>query len=356
MSMPSTRKRVFALMVKESRQLGRDRATLGMLLGIPLLQIALFGGAIELAPHRLDIRIIASDTGAYTRIERVIAATGASVRLSRSSSGAAAQAALARGQALVVIDADAHPAVVYLDATNPVLATQAELTIERVLGSISGPVEDEAPAFSVRRLYNPGLTTPPFMVTGLIGVILTMSVVMMSALSVARERERGTLEGLLAAQVTPGELWMGKFAPYVLLGLVQAAFVLAVARFLFHIVPVGSVLLLGLGTLMFAIANVALGFLFSCIARVQMQAMQMTFFFFLPSSLLSGFMFPFDAMPRWAQLLAETLPLTHYLRIARGLVLRGVDTPFVLAELLPIALFAACVSIAALLVARRNIA
>jgi ABC-2 type transport system permease protein len=194
------------------------------------------------------------------------------------------------------------------------------------------------------------------MVTGLIGVILTMSVVMMSALSVARERERGTLEGLLAAQVTPGELWMGKFAPYVLLGLVQAAFVLAVARFLFHIVPVGSVLLLGLSTLMFAIANVALGFLFSCIARVQMQAMQMTFFFFLPSSLLSGFMFPFAAMPRWAQVLAETLPLTHYLRIVRGVVLRGVDMPFVLAELVPIAVFAVCASIAALLVARRSIA
>jgi ABC-2 type transport system permease protein len=149
---------------------------------------------------------------------------------------------------------------------------------------------------------------------------------------------------------------MGKFAPYVLLGRVQAAFVLAVARFLFHIVPVGSVLLLGLSTLMFAIANVALGFLFSCIARVQMQAMQMTFFFFLPSSLLSGFMFPFAAMPRWAQLLAETLPLTHYLRIVRGLVLRGIDTPFVLAELVPIAVFAVCASIAALLVARRNIA
>jgi len=356
MSKPSMRKRVFALMAKESRQLGRDRATLGMLLGIPLVQIALFGGAIELAPHRLDIRIIASDTGYYTRLERLVAATGASVLLSRSSSGAAAQAALARGQALVVIDVDAHPAVVYLDATNPVLATQAELTIERVLGSISGPVEDEAPAFSVRRLYNPELRTPPFMVTGLIGVILTMSVVMMSALSVARERERGTLEGLLAARVTPGELWMGKFAPYVLLGLVQAAFVLAVARFLFHIVPTGSVLLLGLSTLTFAIANVALGFLFSCIARVQMQAMQMTFFFFLPSSLLSGFMFPFAAMPRWAQLLAETLPLTHYLRIVRGLVLRGVDTAFVLAELVPIAVFAVCASIAALLVARRNIA
>ncbi len=180
---------------------------------------------------------MASDTGAYTRVERVIAATGASVRLSRSSSGAAAQTALARGQALAVIDVDAHPAVVYVDATNPVLATQAELMIGRVLESISGPVEIPTPAFSVRRLYNPGLTTPPFMVTGLIGVILTMSVVMMSALSVARERERGTLEGLLAAQVTPGELWMGKLAPYVVLGLVQAAFVLAVARFLFHIVP-----------------------------------------------------------------------------------------------------------------------
>ncbi len=353
---PAALIRVTALMLKESRQLLRDRATFGMLIGIPILQIALFGCAIELSPHSLQISVIAADSQRFARVQRALAPYEGAVRISRAERQSA-EAALRRGLALMVIDMDVHPPVVHLDATDPVLATQAEWMIDRVVHSVSGPVEDDAavPSFHVNRLYNPTLRTQPFMVSGLIGVILTMSLVMMSALTIARERERGTLDGLLTTPVRPLELWVGKLAPYVLLGIVQAALVLLIARFAFHIYPAGSILLLGIGTLVFAIANLALGFLFSCVARQQMQAMQMTFFFFLPSSLLSGFMFPFSAMPRWAQWLAEALPLTHYLRIVRGILLRGVDAVFVFNELVPIGIFAACATAASLLVWRRTI-
>jgi ABC-2 type transport system permease protein len=350
--------RVTALMLKESRQLLRDRATFGMLLGIPILQIALFGCAIELAPHSLDISVVAADPQRFLRMQRLLAPYEGSSHVSHAASHSAATAALKRGTTLMVVDTDAIPPVVYLDATDPVLATQAELMIDRFARSTSGPVEEDAaaPLFYVNRLYNPGFRTQPLIVSGLLGVILTMSLVMMSALTISRERERGTLDGLLTTPVRSLELWVGKLAPYLMLGIIQAALVLLIARFAFHIFPAGSILLLGIGTLVFAIANLALGFLFSCVARQQMQAMQMTFFFFLPSSLLSGFMFPFSAMPRWAQWFAETLPLTHYLRIVRGLVLRGVDANFVFEEILPIAIFAACATGASLLVWRRNFA
>jgi ABC-2 type transport system permease protein len=183
-----------------------------------------------------------------------------------------------------------------------------------------------------------------------------MSLIMMSALTLARERERGTLEGLLTTPVRAAELWVGKLSPYVALGLLQATLVLLIARFAFDIYPVGSLFLLAAATFVFAIANLALGFMFSCLARQQMQAMQMTFFFFLPSSLLSGFMFPFDAMPRWAQGLGEILPLTHYLRIVRGLLLRGVDAAFVVNEMWPVGLFATGAAAASLIIWRRSIA
>ena len=166
-----------------------------------------------------------------------------------------------------------------------------------------------------------------------------MTLVMMSALTVARERERGTLDGLLTSAARPAEVWAGKLLPYIVLAGLQSTLVLIAARIAFGIAVQGSLGLLYAATLVFATANLSLGFLFSCLARQQMQAMQMSFFFFLPSSLLSGFMFPFIAMPAWAQRLGEILPLTHFLRIVRGIMLRGVDTAFVLGELLPIAVF-----------------
>lgn len=351
--------RILALLVKETRQLIRDRATLGMLLGIPILQIALFGCAIELSPRTLAITVVAADPHTGDRVERLLDLGRGFAQVRRERSLDAARVALARGATLLVVDADATPRVVYLDATDPVLAAHAERLIERFVHSISGPVDEdaaEAPPLRIERLYNPQARTQPFLVSGLLGVILTMSLVMMSALTIARERERGTLEGLLAKPVRPLELWAGKLAPYLLIAVIQAAFVLLVARFGFDIRPVGSITLLFGATLVFAVANLALGFFFSCLAAQQTQAMQMTFFFFLPSSLLSGFMFPFSAMPQWAQSLGEILPLTHYLRIVRGLVLRGVDTAFVEGEMLPIALFAGVMTVLSLIAWRRTIA
>jgi len=354
---PRALTRIGALMLKESRQLLRDRATFGMLLGIPILQIALFGCAIELSPRSLAVTVVVADLDRFLRLQRLIQSDGLAAHLQQSASRSSAMKALSRGKTLIVVDADANPPVVYLDATDPVLSTQAELIFERLAHSVSGPVDDDAtPPFVIQRLYNPGARTQPFLVSGLVGVILTMSLVMMSALTLARERESGTLEGLLTTPVRAVELWAGKLSPYVVLGLVQAVFVLLIARFAFDILPVGSLLLLAVATFAFAIANLALGFMFSCLARQQMQSMQMTFFFFLPSSLLSGFMFPFDAMPRWAQRLAETLPLTHYLRIVRGLILRGVDATFVVDELWPLALFAMCATATSMLIWRRSIA
>ncbi len=355
----TTPTRMLALLIKEARQLVRDRATLGMLLGIPILQIALFGCAIELAPRALAITVVSADAETSARVEHLLSLGTSLAQVQHETSLAVARAELARGATLLVVDADARPLDVYLDGTDPVLAAHAENVIERFVRSVSGPLEEggsDAPPLRVTRLYNPQARTQPFLVSGLLGVILTMSLVMMSALTIARERERGTLEGLLAMPVRPFELWAGKLAPYVLIGIVQAAFVLLVARFGFDIRPVGSVTLLFCATLLFAVSNLALGFLFSCLAQQQTQAMQMTFFFFLPSSLLSGFMFPFSAMPRWAQVSAEFLPLTHYLRIVRGLVLRGVDTAFVQAELVPIMLFAVVMTALSLLAWRRTIA
>jgi ABC-2 type transport system permease protein len=305
------------------------------------------------------VTIVSLDPQAGARLERLLVSQQSAVRVTRQSSLAVARSTLARGETLMVVDADVSPRQIYIDATDPVLSTHADLMISRFEAAAFGPVRDEQlepPPIEIHRLWNPQGRTQPYLVSGLLGVILTMSLVMMSALSVARERERGTLEALLVMPVRPVEIWIGKLAPYLVLALVQAAFVLIIAYAGFGIRPVGSVSLIFIATLLFAAANLALGFLFSCLAQQQMQAMQMTFFFFLPSSLLSGFMFPFVAMPGWAQNLAQLLPLTHYLRIVRGLLLRGVDTGFVLGELLPIAVFAVCAAAASLLAWRRRLA
>jgi ABC-2 type transport system permease protein len=352
-------RRILAVFVKEARQLLRDRATLGMLIGIPILQIILFGCAIRLSPQALDVTIVSVDSRVVERLQRLLESQQSPIRVTSQPSLAAARVALARGETLIVVDADSSPRKVYIDATDPILGAHADLMIDRFAKSVSGPVDgdrNELPPVEIEKLWNPQGRTQPYLVSGLLGVILTMSLVMMSALSVARERERGTLEGLLVMPVRPVEIWIGKLAPYLVLALVQAAFVLIVAFAAFAIRPVGGVALIFMATLLFAAANLALGFLFSCLARQQMQAMQMTFFFFLPSSLLSGFMFPFSAMPGWAQNLAQMLPLTHYLRIVRGLMLRGVDTGFVIGELAPIAVFAVCAAAASLLAWRRRIA
>ncbi len=353
-------RRVVALAWKEWLQLCRDRASLGMLIGVPLLQILLFGCAIELAPHAVPMVLVpppstaAADPG---MLQRRLASQPAFAQLRIEPSIERAQADLLNGKAVVVIDATTRPVRILVDATDPVLAAQAANAIERFarsLGNADLEEDSSKPAFEVRMLYNPQANSQAYLVPGLLGVILTMTMVMMSALTVSRERERGTFEGLAILGIRPAELWAGKLLPYLLFGMLQAVLILIVARAAFDIQIQGSVPAILIATMLFACANLALGFLFSCLARQQMQAMQMSFFFFLPSSLLSGFMFPFVAMPHWARWIGELLPLTHFLRIVRGITLKDVDGGFVIAESLPILLFAVAASIAALIAMNRR--
>ena len=356
----ATLRRIAALAWKEWLQLCRDRATLGMLIGVPLLQILLFGCAIELSPHAVPMVLVPPTASAQLdpgMLQRRLASQPAFAQLRIEPSLERAQADLLDGKAVVIIDASVSPAQILVDATDPVLAAQAANAITQFAHSLgNSDLQENAsgPAFEVRMLYNPQANSQAYLVPGLLGVILTMTMVMMSALTVSRERERGTFEGLGILGTRPSELWAGKLLPYLAFGIVQSLLILVVARAAFDIPIQGSALVILIATMLFAGANLALGFLFSCLARQQMQAMQMSFFFFLPSSLLSGFMFPFIAMPHWARWIGELLPLTHFLRIVRGIALKDVGLAFVISESLPIALFAAVASVAALLAMHRR--
>ena len=351
-------RRIIALMRKEALQLLRDRATLGMLLGIPLLQIVVFGFAIELTPRSLDVTLVSSPADAPST-QRSFRQLSASLRMHTAPSLEIARRSMARGETAVIIDTRVRPVMAYIDASNPVVSQYAQARIEHFVSDMNAPIDPEAPAafeIHIERLYNPEASTRPFLLTGLLGAIPTMSLVMMAALSVARERERGTLEVLRASPARFHEVACGKLAPYLVLGMAQSLLILIVMRTFFHITIAGSVTSLLAALTIFSAANLMLGLLFSCLARQQMQAMQMTFFFFLPSSLLSGFMFPFQAMPAWAQWIGETLPMTHYLRITRSMILRGVDSGYVGSESVPIVLFAGAVAAASHWVWRKRIA
>ena len=351
----SSLRRVAALAIKETLQIVRDRATLGMLLGVPVLQLILFGCAIELTPKKLPVTLVISSDAQVRRVERLLVHVSPGIEIRHVASLDDALAELRRGTTLLAADLSADPRVAYLDASDPVTASFVEHAVERAAASLATAEEPGESAVRIEPLFNPARRTQPFLVSGLLGLILSMTLVMMSALTVARERERGTLDGLLTSAARPAEVWAGKILPYVALAAIQSTLVLIAARLGFGIAVQGSLTLLYGATLVFAIANLSLGFMFSCLARQQMQAMQMSFFFFLPSSLLSGFMFPFIAMPGWAQRIGEVLPLTHFLRIVRGIMLRGVDASFVRRELLPIAAFALTVTLFSLLAWRRTV-
>jgi ABC-2 type transport system permease protein len=200
----------------------------------------------------------------------------------------------------------------------------------------------------IHRRYNPEGITQYNIVPGLIGTILTMTMVMMTALAMTRERERGTMENLLATPVRPLEVMVGKILPYIAVGYIQVTIILLAAKLLFGVPIVGSLVLLSAALIVFIAANLGVGFTFSTLARNQLQAMQMAFFFFLPSILLSGFMFPFRGMPEWAQWIGEVLPLTHFLRILRGILLKGSTAAEILPNLWPIGLFLVVVATIAL--------
>ena len=363
-------RRALAIFIKEFQQMLRDRLTFAMAVGVPILQLVLFGYAINTDPKGLPTVLVAQDSGPLGRsLLAALANSGYFQVVHRASSQAEADAWLASGQAqfMVVLPNDfttrvvrgERPVVlVAVDATDPAAAGNAIAALAQVgaqaLGhDLVGPLAGLQPApapfeLRVHRRYNPEGLTRYNIVPGLIGTILTMTMVMLTGLAMTRERERGTMENLLATPVRPLEVMVGKIAPYVVIGYLQLGVIMAAAWLLFEVPMNGSFALLMAMIGVFMLANLAVGFTFSTLASNQLQAMQMTFFFFLPSMLLSGFMFPFRGMPPWAQRVGEVLPLTHFLRIVRGIMLKGNGLAQLWPELWPMALFLAVVSAVAL--------
>ena len=337
--------RLWAVVLKEFIQMRRDRVTFGMMVGIPLLQLMLFGYAINSDPRHLPTAIRMADQGPFAR--SLVSALRNSdyfaiVREAHTEAEAAEllrfgdvqfvvnipedfTRRLLRGERpTVLLEADAaDPA-----ATGPALAAARSLASTIFDRDLTGPAArlrgKPGPVdFQIHAHYNPENITQYNVVPGLMGVVLTMTMVIITALAITRERERGTMENLLATPVRPFEVMVGKILPYILVGYVQVTLILAAARYLFGVPMVGSLALVYAVSLAFIAANLAMGITFSTLAKNQLQAVQMAFFFFLPSILLSGFMFPFRGMPEWAQWLGTCLPLTHFLRIVRGILLKG---------------------------------
>ena len=346
-------RRAVAVFIKEFQQILRDRLTFAMAVMIPILQLVLFGFAINTDPKQLPTAIVAAEHGPLVRtLATAMQNTGYFDVVMNGVSEAQADEALLRGdvQLIVVVPPQfeaqllrGQKPVLYVaaDATDPTasgnaVAALGQLATQALRRDLTGPLRAlnaQPPPFEVRvhRRYNPEGLSRVNIVPGLIGTILTMTMIMFTGLAMTRERERGTMENLLATPVQPLEVMVGKILPYVVIGYLQLIVIMGAAWVLFGVPMVGSGPLLGAMIGVFIVANLAVGFTFSTLARNQLQAVQMTLFFFLPSMLLSGFMFPFRGMPRWAQWIGEVLPLTHFLRIVRGIMLKGAG----LAELLP---------------------
>ena len=369
--------RVGAVLGKEFIQMRRDRLTFGMMLGIPIIQLLLFGFAISTDPKGLPAAVLDLS---HDRFSRAVIASFENTDYYRfihvPSTAAAAERLMARGDItfLLTIPSDLgrralrgeRPQIlVEADASDPAAASGAVGTLgqvasralQRELGkeAVASEQRDQELEIVVHRRYNPEGITQYNIVPGLLGVILQMTMVMMTAIALTREVERGTRENLLAMPLQPVEIMTGKIAPYIGIGAVQVTVILTVAKLLFGVPFIGSLTLLLVSILVYIIALVLLGYSFSTLARSQMQAMQLTFFFFLPSILLSGFMFPFSGMPLWAQAIGEVLPLTHFLRIVRGIMLKGAELSDIGRELFVLLLFVITFAGLALLRFRRTL-
>jgi ABC-2 type transport system permease protein len=337
--------RWIGIIVKEFIQLKRDRLTLGMIVGIPIMQLILFGYAINTDPKQLPTAVLDADRSIYGRSILHGLKNSSYFRIDREvSSEEEAEELIIHGEVQFVVTipedfgrklvrGERPSLLIDADATDPsatgnALAVVAEIVRTALARDLHGTLRLLAPQADpvevrLHRRYNPEGITSYNIVPGLIGTILTMTMILMTGLAMTRERERGTFENLLATPALPIEVMTGKIVPYIIIGLIQVTLLLAAALMIFRVPMQGSVLLLYFSVFIFIAANLVLGITFSSIARNQLQAMQMTFFFFLPSILLSGFMFPFRGMPEWAQWLGSILPLTHFLRIVRGIILKG---------------------------------
>jgi ABC-2 type transport system permease protein len=341
--------RLRALLAKEFIQMRRDRITFAMMLGIPLVQLLLFGFAINNDPKGLPAALVTSSSDHYVRaMVTGLELTGYYRFVSIGASAADAEHMIQSGDVSFVVtipsdfarrvDRGDHPQIlIEADATDPSVASGAISTLSTVAGQAllreqgteaqSKDSQARALEVVVHRRYNPEGVTQYNIVPGLLGVILQMTMVMMTAMALTREIERGTMENLLAMPANPFEIMLGKILPYLGVGAVQVSVVLAAAKLIFHVPFAGSLPVLLGAVLAFVLSLVLLGYTISTMAQSQMQAMQLTFFFFLPSLLLSGFMFPFRGMPVWAQWIGEFFPLTHFLRIIRAVMLKGADWP-----------------------------
>ncbi|GAB4174191.1 MAG: ABC transporter permease [Rhodocyclaceae bacterium] len=354
--------RWLGILVKEFIQLKRDRLTFGMIVGIPIIQLMLFGFAINSDPRHLPTAVVVADPGPFARAYVAAMRNSNYFRIVGSAGERQAGELLDRGevQFVVTFPAGFHrdlvrgrspTLLVEADASDPVAVGGAISVLKHLGLEVFAPelpgLERTAPPpvdLRVHRRYNPESITAYNVVPGLLGVILTMTMVLMTGLAMTRERERGTFENLLATPATPVEVMTGKIVPYILIGLIQVSLILLAARWIFEVPMHGSLLLLLYGVvLLFICANLTLGITFSSIARNQLQAMQMTFFFFLPSILLSGFMFPFRGMPEWAQAVGNVLPLTHFLVMVRGILLKGNGPEMLWDQVWPIVLFMSAV-------------
>lgn len=368
--------RMFAILLKEFVQMRRDRFTFSLMVGVPVMQMLLFGFAINSDPRHLPAAVHLADDSRYARsIGAALVNSTYFDIVAIAKTPEEADRMLNEGEVAFVITVPVNfsrdlvrgrspQLLLEADATDPAAASNAlaamsqlaESALKDDLVGVLAPLV-RRPAFTpvLHRRYNPEISTQYNIVPGLMAVILTMTMVMVTAMAMTRERERGTYENLLAMPARPIEVMFGKIIPFILIGYVQVVLVLLGAHFIFHVPMLGSLTLLLAAAGLFIAANLALGFTISTIASSQLQAMQATVFFLLPSILLSGFMFPFRGMPEWAQWLGETLPNTHFLRIVRGILLKGNGAAEIWPEVWPLMIFLLFIGSVAMLRYRKTL-
>lgn len=337
--------RVYAMARKEFLQLRRDRITLGMIVGLPIILMTIFGYAINTDPKNLSTAVISRDNTQITRSIVTGLKNSEYFKIDKEAqTDAGGKELLQKGQVQFVvtipdnftrdlIKGDKPSILIEIDATDPVTIAGAASSIQGIILNIiqrdlTGPLLHLAginPAFNIdiQKLYNPEGLTSYNIVPGLVALILTITCLVMTALALTKERERGNMENLLSMPVRPIEVMMGKIGPYIIIGYLQAGIILLMAKYAFHVPIHGSVILLMGLILIFIICNLALGFAISTVAKNQTQALQMSLMTLIPSILLSGFAFPFYGMPGWAQVIGSCLPMTYFVRIARGIILKG---------------------------------